>query len=83
VLTAEIFEHIEATKPGKNDEIQLTDAMRRLVTTRAMYGLRFEGRRHDIGNRLDFIKTNVSFALARPDLRADMESFIRGIAAGL
>jgi len=80
VLTAEIFQHIAATKPGKNDEIQLTDAMRLLVASRAMYGLRFDGHRYDIGNKLDFVKTNVTFALGRPDLRADMIAFVREVA---
>jgi UTP--glucose-1-phosphate uridylyltransferase len=80
VLTAEIFQHIAATKPGKNDEIQLTDAMRLLVSSRAMYGLRFDGHRYDIGNKLDFVKTNVTFALGRPDLRADMIAFVREVA---
>lgn len=79
VLTAEIFDQILNTKRGKNDEIQLTDAMRGLLSTRAMYGLCFAGRRHDIGNKLDFIKTNVSFALMRDDLRADVQAFLRQV----
>jgi UTP--glucose-1-phosphate uridylyltransferase len=83
VLTAEIFDHILNTARGKNDEIQLTDAMRLLVKSRAMYGLRFEGRRHDIGNKLDFIKTNVSFALMRPDLRDDVAAFLREVVKDL
>ena len=61
VLTPEIFEYIKLTQPGKNNEIQLTDAMRLLVASRAMYGLRFDGRRYDIGNKLDFIKTNIIY----------------------
>lgn len=77
VLTAEIFDHILNTQRGKNDEIQLTDAMRLLVASRAMYGLCFEGRRHDIGNKLDFIRTNVTFALKHEDLRDDVAAFVR------
>lgn len=83
VFTAEIFDHIENTVPGKNNEIQLTDAMRLMAGTRAMYGLRFEGRRHDIGNRLDFIKTNVHYGLKREDLGDDLREYIRQIAKEL
>ncbi len=80
VFTPAIFEHLARTKPGKNNEIQLTDAMRSLVAQRACYGLRFDGRRYDVGNKLDFVRTNVTFALKRDDLREDMLAFIRDIA---
>ncbi|MDP6523910.1 MAG: UTP--glucose-1-phosphate uridylyltransferase GalU [Kiritimatiellia bacterium] len=83
ILTPGIFEEIEKTVPGKNDEIQLTDAMRSLVSSRAIYGLRFSGRRFDVGNKLDFIKTNVTMALKRPDLREDVESYILELAESL
>jgi len=79
VFTAEIFDYIDKTLPGKNDEIQLTDAMRLMARTRAMYGLRFQGRRHDLGNRLDFVKTNIIYALAREDLCDDLTVFLREI----
>ena len=81
VLTPEIFDCIDRTKPGKNNEIQLTDAMELLLKERAMYGLRFEGRRYDLGNRLDFLKTNIEFALMRDDLKEGMEEFIKELAA--
>jgi UTP--glucose-1-phosphate uridylyltransferase len=82
VLTPEIFDHIERTARGKNDEIQLTDAMRLLVKSRAMYGLRFEGRRYDIGNKLDFIRTNVTLGLKRDELRDDLMAFLKEVVAG-
>jgi UTP--glucose-1-phosphate uridylyltransferase len=77
VFTADIFDHLDRQKPGKNGEIQLTDAMRRLVRERAMYGLRFRGTRYDIGNKLDFVKTNVVYALKRPEMAADLRTFLR------
>jgi len=83
ILTAEIFDYLKATPPGKNDEIQLTDAMRTMAASRAMYGLRFVGKRYDIGNRLDFLKTNLIFGLRRPDLHDDLRAFIGEIAQGL
>ena len=81
VLTPEIFDCIDRTPPGKNNEIQLTDAMDLLLKERAMYGLRFEGRRYDLGNRLDFIKTNIEFALMRDDLKEGLSEFIKELAA--
>ncbi|OQW95727.1 MAG: UTP--glucose-1-phosphate uridylyltransferase [Verrucomicrobia bacterium A1] len=83
VLVPEVFEHIDATPRGKNNEIQLTDALRSMVKNRPMYGLKLNGRRYDIGNRLDFLKTNIAYALRRPDLRDDLADYIREIAAGL
>ena len=76
VLTPEIFTYLDHLPPGKNGEIQLTDAMRLQVRQRAMYGLRFAGRRHDAGNKLDFLKTNLLYALEREDLRDDLAAFI-------
>lgn len=76
VLTPEIFDHLATVKPGKNGEIQLTDALKMQVSHRAMYGLKVAGRRHDAGNKLDFIKTNITYALERPDLHDKLASFI-------
>jgi UTP--glucose-1-phosphate uridylyltransferase len=81
VLTPEIFECIDRTTPGRNNEIQLTDAMRRLVAARAMYGLKFEGRRYDVGDKVDYVKTNVLYAMMREDMRGEMGEFIRALAA--
>ncbi len=81
VFTAEIFDYLTKTPPGKNDEIQLTDAMRLMLAERTFYGLHFEGQRHDIGNKLDFIKTNIAFGLKRPDVADGLWEYIRGLAA--
>jgi UTP--glucose-1-phosphate uridylyltransferase len=83
VFTADIFDYIARTKPGKNGEIQLTDAMSAMLRDRAMYGLRFHGTRYDIGNKLDFLKTNVIFGLEREDLGADFRQFILDAADAL
>ena len=82
-FTSEIFDSLKMTTVGKNDEIQLTDAMRRLVKERAIYGLKLNGTRYDIGNRLDFLKTNVIFGLHRPDIRDRLKEFIKETAASL
>ncbi len=77
IFTPEIFNSIANIVPGKNNEIQLTDAMRLMVKTRAMFGWCFQGARYDIGNKLDFIKTNITFALKRDDMRDDLRDFLR------
>ena len=77
ILTPDIFGYIDAVPPGKGGEIQITDALRqRTAAHQPMHGLRVAARRHDVGNTLDFIKTNIHYALAREDLAAAMGEFI-------
>ena len=83
VLTPDIFQHLSSTKPGKGDEIQLTDAMRSLVVDKAMYGLRIKGKRYDIGDKLGFLKTNIEFALQRDDIAPELREFVRELAKTL
>jgi len=83
VFRPEIFEYLARTEPGKNNEIQLTDAMARMMEERGMYGLRFDGKRYDIGNKLDFLKTNIEFALRRDDVGPGLRDYIKEIAAEL
>ena len=79
-LTPDIFDYIDKTPPGRNGEIQLTDAMRLMLKDHALYGARFEGRRYDIGNKLDFLRTNVEFGLNHPELGPEFRAFIKDIA---
>ncbi len=83
ILTPEIFGFIADTKRGKNNEIQLTDAIRSLLQTRTAYGLQFEGKRYDVGNKTDFVTTNIDFALRDPDMRAELAAYIRQLASTL
>ena len=73
VFRPEIFALLEETQRGKNNEVQLTDAMSALLSKNEMYGLRFQGKRHDIGNKLDFLKTNLEFGLKRSDLARELK----------
>ncbi len=77
IITPEIFEILENTKPGKNGEIQLTDALKELAKRQAMYAYVFEGRRYDVGDKLGFLEATVDFALKRPELKADFMEFMR------
>jgi UTP--glucose-1-phosphate uridylyltransferase len=79
VLTAEIFEAIRKTKPGVNNEIQLTDAIRLLMDEQSIYGLAFEGERHDVGNKLDFIKTNLLLGLKRKDIGEELKNWLKNL----
>jgi UTP--glucose-1-phosphate uridylyltransferase len=83
IFTPDIFEYLEKTPPGKNNEIQLTDAMREMVKTKAMYGLKFNGKRYDIGNKLGFLKTNLEFALEDPEIGETVKIWLKEFAAGL
>ncbi|HEY3442589.1 MAG TPA: UTP--glucose-1-phosphate uridylyltransferase GalU [Paludibaculum sp.] len=68
ILTPEIFTALDDTVPGRGGEIQLTDGLRHLLRSRPIYGLKFEGRRFDAGDKLGFLKATVEFALKREDL---------------
>lgn len=81
IINPEIFEILENTKPGKGGEIQLTDALKELATREAMYAYIFEGRRHDVGDKLGFLQATVEFALKRDDLRDDFLGYLEEIVA--
>jgi UTP--glucose-1-phosphate uridylyltransferase len=77
ILTPEIFKAIEKTTPGKGNEIQLTDALRILLKEEGIVATTFEGKRYDIGNKMDYLKTTVEFALKRKEFAKDFEVFLR------
>jgi len=86
VLRPEIFDVLEHTKPGKGNEIQLTDALQEMVVTPetgGVYGVIFRGRRYDTGDRLDYIKAIVQLAVDREDLGPDLRPWLRDFAATL
>ena len=76
VLPPEIFSIIEGLKPGHGGEIQLTDALQTLASDRGLVGYQFEGTRHDIGDKLGFLKANIAFALKRPDLGPELREYL-------
>jgi len=79
IFTPGIFDYLDKVKPGKNNEIQLTDAMQMMVKNTGMYGLKFNGIRHDIGNKLDFLKTNVLYGLKREDFGTEFKEWLTDI----
>lgn len=83
IFTPEIFDFLDKTQPGKNNEIQLTDAMREMVKKYAMYGLKFKGKRYDIGNKLDFLKTNIIYGLEHEEVGKPLREWLKKFAADL
>ncbi len=83
VLPPEIFQALDMTTPGKGGEIQLTDAIRILLADRSIYGYRINGVRHDIGNKLDFLKTSVLFGLKHADIGDELKAWLFELAERL
>lgn len=77
ILTPEIFEELERTKPGKLGEIQLTDALKNLLGRQAIYGYEFDGKRYDAGDKLGFLMATVEFALKNHELGPPFRSYLR------
>ena len=77
ILTPDIFPEIERTPRGAGGEIQITDAMRALLKQRPFYAVRFDGTRHDAGDKLGFLIATVEFALKRPDLAPEFIEYLR------
>ena len=78
ILTPTIFETLERTPLGAGGELQLTDGLRGLLTAgEKIFGYTFEGKRHDAGDKLGFLKATVEFALKRPDLGPDFAEYLR------
>ncbi|MFY9270062.1 MAG: UTP--glucose-1-phosphate uridylyltransferase GalU [Candidatus Manganitrophaceae bacterium] len=79
VLTPDVFDLLEKTPPGKNNEIQLTDALRELSRLRPIYGCRIEGKRFDAGDKLGFLKATVEMGLKNPELGVEFRQYLKGL----
>lgn len=80
VLTPEIFEILETQESGAGGEVQLTDAIKRLMDRQAVYAYDFEGVRYDVGDKFGFIKATIDFALDRDELHNQVLEYIKEIA---
>ncbi|TFD95246.1 UTP--glucose-1-phosphate uridylyltransferase GalU [Cryobacterium lactosi] len=87
VLRPEVFDVLEHTKPGKGNEIQLTDALQEMAvnpeTTGGVYGVIFRGRRYDTGDRLDYIKAIIQLAVDRDDLGVELRPWLKEFTSTL
>ncbi len=77
VITPEVFDILEETRPGKGGEIQLTDALRVMAHQGNVYAYNFQGKRYDTGDKLGYLKAVVEFALRRDDLGPGFREYLR------
>jgi UTP--glucose-1-phosphate uridylyltransferase len=80
ILEPEIFDILENQKPGKNGEIQLTDALKTLLAIQDIYSFEFEGKRYDLGDKLGFVEATIEYALRREDLKQELKAYLKDIA---
>ncbi len=79
VLTPEIFNAMKRVAPGVGGEIQLTDALKLLLNDQKIYASEFEGKRYDIGNKLDWLKSSIEFALQNDEVKEDLIEYLDSI----
>jgi UTP--glucose-1-phosphate uridylyltransferase len=79
VFTADIFDALDRIEPGRGGELQLTDAIALLLDDQSVYGQKFESGRHDIGQKLGFLRANIELALDRDDLGDAVADMLRDI----
>jgi len=80
VITPEVFDILEETRPGKGGEIQLTDALRVMAHQGNVYAYNFQGKRYDTGDKLGYLKAVVEFALRRDDLGPAFREYLRELS---
>ena len=76
VLSPLVIEHLAIMKRGAGNEVQLTDAMAKMIGKIPFHGLRYEGRRFDCGNKVGFLEAQIAFALRRPDMAPAVRAFL-------
>jgi len=77
VFTPKIFDCLEKVKPGKGNEIQLTDSMAKLIDTQPFHGLRFDGDHFDCGSRLGFIEANIAYGMADKEIGNNVKDILK------
>lgn len=80
ILTPDIFEALRQTELGKGDELWLADAINKLKKNHKLYGCEVQnGKYHDTGNKLEYLKANIDFALKRDDIKNELKEYIKGL----
>ncbi len=77
VLPPEIFSIIENTKPGKNGEIQLTDAMREIAVNEGMTAVEYTGTRYDMGNKLGLLQASIEVGINHPEIGEGLKKYLK------
>ena len=83
VITPDVFDILDETKPGKGGEIQLTDALRVMAHNESVYAYNFTGKRYDTGDKLGYLKATVEFALRRKDLGPAFKEYLKELTKSL
>ncbi|BAW86092.1 UTP--glucose-1-phosphate uridylyltransferase GalU [Limosilactobacillus fermentum] len=79
VFTPEIFDVLAKTKPGKGNEIQLTDAINTLNKTQRVFAHEYKGHRYDVGNKFGLIETNIEYGLKHPETKDELREYIKDL----
>lgn len=82
ILTPTIFDLLAVTPPGRNGEVQLTDALRLLLSKEPVYAVEIQGERHDAGTVIGLLKANIAFAFKRPELKRELGKFLASLSSG-
>ena len=77
VLLPQVIEFLAQMERGAGNEVQLTDAMAKMIGGAPFHGLKFEGRRFDCGDKIGFLEAQIAFALVRTDLSASVRAFLK------
>ncbi|MDB5490280.1 MAG: galU [Micavibrio sp.] len=81
ILQPEVFDHLASFEKGAGGEIQITDAMAKLIGKQPFHGLRYEGQRYDCGSRLGFIEANIAFGMEDPEIGKQVRDLVKRFAA--
>lgn len=79
IVQPSVFDHLDKVQRGAGGEIQLTDALARMIGEVPFHGLRFSGTRYDCGDKIGFLHANIAFALDRPEMRKDAAEIVREV----
>jgi len=79
IFNPDIFDYLEKTKPGKGGEIWIADAVEKVFRDKAVYACKINGTYYDCGNKLEYIKANVAYALKRKDMGEEFEKYLKGL----
>lgn len=82
ILQPDVFQHLSALERGSGNEVQLTDAMAKLIVSQPFHGLAFEGKRYDCGDKVGYLSANVAFALDRDDIKDDFQGYLDSLNSG-
>ena len=83
VFTSDLFTYLKETKPGKNGEIQLTDAMTALAKNQGLLAMETQATRYDAGDKLGYLQANIELALKRPELSEPLKKYLKELAGTL